>query len=65
MVELFGLQIVDRGSGETYRVDYFSCPTCEGDVCWDCVEEKGFLIKNYSCKKCGDNLERIETNPKN
>ena len=56
IMELFGLQL-QRPNGETYRTDYFNCLTCKGQVCWDCVEERGFLLKEYHCKKCGSNLE--------
>jgi hypothetical protein len=61
--KMFGLQVVGA-SGETFRIDFFTCPSCQGDVCWDCIEEKGFLIKTYSCKKCGSRLDRIQTDPR-
>ena len=35
-------------------IRYFNCPTCRGQLCPACVEEKsGFFSTKYLCKKCG------------
>jgi membrane protease subunit (stomatin/prohibitin family) len=54
--ELFGLKYTK--AGETLRVEYFKCLTCNGQLCGSCVlEKKGIFSTKYYCGKCNTELQ--------
>jgi transcription elongation factor Elf1 len=51
MDELFGLLHQSR-DGDT--IQFYNCPSCEGELCVDCIiRKRGFFSTKYYCAKCG------------
>jgi hypothetical protein len=57
VAEVFGLE---NARGSTVFFEYFSCPTCRGQFCRMCIQEKsGIFSTKYYCAQCSMQVQLL------
>ncbi len=57
VAELFGLR---NARGQTVFFEFYHCPTCRGQLCGACIQEKsGIFSTKYYCRQCSTQVQLL------